>query len=273
MVKCWARVLGDCGGGQSGEHLVSECFFDGPGVGVQGAYWCPEPTFVGLEAIKSNILCVRHNSRLSPVDAEGGRVRQLLRDADEYQSGGGGIGEPIRRSIDCPVFERWLLKTTINLLQAPPGKGEKPSVRWYDGSPIDSPSRQLVRSAFGLQILHAPRGLYLVGESGMHVGREDRLSFQALLTLDKKRVVGSRFQFRGYWFLLWLGNRPPPLRLIGLAPNISQGARRFFRSFEIAFLRMDKTISQIIDARWPGLPSARLVLEGPHHSGSEGGVG
>jgi len=72
MRRCWAAVLGNCGGGISGEHLVSKRLFRRKTVVVQGLPWNEKnPQSIGLNALTANILCRDHNSALSIVDDEG----------------------------------------------------------------------------------------------------------------------------------------------------------------------------------------------------------
>ena len=69
-MECWAHELGDCRGGQSGEHHVSASLFPTTKVLlVKGFPWCmDEHKTVGLPSLTANILCRHHNSALSPFD-------------------------------------------------------------------------------------------------------------------------------------------------------------------------------------------------------------
>jgi hypothetical protein len=72
MRTCWASVLGDCGGGISGEHVLSACVFDGPEVLVHGLPWSAEgEKKIPPKRLVGNVLCKRHNERLSAVDSAG----------------------------------------------------------------------------------------------------------------------------------------------------------------------------------------------------------
>jgi hypothetical protein len=80
-VKCWAMSLGDCSGGQSAEHLVSNVVFSGGSVEVTGKIWnARQPLTIGQKAFTANILCRGHNSRLSPVDTAEGKATKAIGD-------------------------------------------------------------------------------------------------------------------------------------------------------------------------------------------------
>jgi hypothetical protein len=53
-VHCWASILGDCGGRQSGEHVVSKGLFRGKAVHVRGLHWCAgEFKTIGLKGLEA----------------------------------------------------------------------------------------------------------------------------------------------------------------------------------------------------------------------------
>src|SRR5688572_9498207 len=118
---CWARGIGGCRDGMSGEHLVSENLWSGDAIYVVGFEWCKTaPKKVGLSSLTANILCRQHNSDLSPVDEAGGHAFRAMRDS--------ALLVEARRQVphvpwllrwfgtDGPMLERWFLKTAINLL-------------------------------------------------------------------------------------------------------------------------------------------------------------
>ena len=79
---CWAAALGNCGGGISNEHLVSECLFKDQSVFVHGLDWCLDKSKqVRIERLTAKILCKDHNSALSSLDAAAGNGFDLIRDA------------------------------------------------------------------------------------------------------------------------------------------------------------------------------------------------
>ena len=70
---CWAWSLGDCGGGISREHYVSQSVFPDQSIFVQGIDWClDEAKEIRIETLTAKILCKRHNTALSELDATAG---------------------------------------------------------------------------------------------------------------------------------------------------------------------------------------------------------
>lgn len=110
--KCWAAACGGCGEGPSAEHLVSKCLFPEGAVRVSGFDWCKgETKSIGINGLERQILCKTHNSALSDADSEAkkavGLFQQSTTPAQE-----GALDD---NKIDGHKFERWLLKTAINL--------------------------------------------------------------------------------------------------------------------------------------------------------------
>jgi hypothetical protein len=127
--KCWASSLGGCDG-MSGEHVVSNSIFKagcGCPVVIEGVQRIREgsPT-KGAE--KSNILCRRHNSLLSPLDETIGKISKFQADANDRDFRGSII-------VEGELLERWLLKTAINTAAA----GWAAPVKWQP-SPVSAAS-------------------------------------------------------------------------------------------------------------------------------------
>src|SRR5437899_10575191 len=73
MNECWAACLGDCSDKISREHIISASLFPADKITVQGLSWCKgEPKEIGLAALTRKILCTKHNSDLSEIDAAAG---------------------------------------------------------------------------------------------------------------------------------------------------------------------------------------------------------
>ena len=110
--KCWAAPCGGCGGGPSREHLLSKCLFPEGVVHVSGFDWCKgETKSVGINRLGRQILCKAHNSALSETDLEAKKAVSLFQ---RYRppTKDDPLGDNI---VDGHKFERWLLKTAINL--------------------------------------------------------------------------------------------------------------------------------------------------------------
>ncbi len=105
---------------------------------VSGMPWCVEPKKVGLANLTSKVLCVAHNSALSPLDNEAVKFAEALRESFRLLQVRVSL-KPRRWTketfrIDGPRMERWFLKTLIN-------------AAYHTDSPIEDNS--LVGIAFG----------------------------------------------------------------------------------------------------------------------------
>jgi hypothetical protein len=144
----------------SREHIVSESIL-GPGpVTVSGFDWTESKSIqISASAHTAKILCRKHNSDLSPLDTEIKRIRDSFKSFYSFASSGfkiGHLGPPVSHIINGKLFERWLLKTTINHLVHSPKK-----YRNYQPAPY------LVDLVFGKKEFNCENkwGLYLVDPS------------------------------------------------------------------------------------------------------------
>jgi hypothetical protein len=81
---CYLSHTNDCDGGISGEHYISATVLEQlsePAVAIDGVFWLPpgERKVVGINSLTANILCVRHNSALSALDAEAGQFLRTIK--------------------------------------------------------------------------------------------------------------------------------------------------------------------------------------------------
>ena len=116
---CWAASLGDCGGGLSGEHIVSDAVLQTMIV-VQGFSWCKDrPRTIGAASFTAKHLCERHNSWSSRFDTAAKDFLTTFKTAFEVreQQIDGSWAGPIPRyhHIDGFGLERWLCKTLVNV--------------------------------------------------------------------------------------------------------------------------------------------------------------
>jgi hypothetical protein len=81
--RCYAAHLGNCKGGVSREHYISESVLEiaGRDVQVSGFPWqeANKPMQIGIGSLTSKILCEHHNSQLSPLDGSGRDFLQALK--------------------------------------------------------------------------------------------------------------------------------------------------------------------------------------------------
>jgi hypothetical protein len=127
MRTCYAAVLGGCSRRTSREHYISEAVLRD--IAAEGSLWMqgsrsvPEK-WLPPSAFSAKIMCRRHNSALSGLDAAARSVVAALRDSQTALDGG---ATPASRSTSGSGtdFERWLLKLSAGLLASgqiqPPG--------------------------------------------------------------------------------------------------------------------------------------------------------
>jgi hypothetical protein len=164
---------------------------------------------IGINALTANMLCGKHNSALSEVDAEGIASFKAIRRFEEVLS----RRRPVLNATDLEhhaqghLLERWFIKHAINLFVIA-GRGK----RWYGGSEPANPPRDIVEAAVGMHHLEQPRGLY--NWAGSRVGERrvvgDQLGFVPIYD-GLGEYVGALFEFQALSFLIWLqGGRPGP---------------------------------------------------------------
>jgi hypothetical protein len=203
MKKCWAASLGGCSDKMSGEHIVSAGIFPGDKVSVQGLPWCLDaPKEIGLASFVKNILCTEHNNRLSPVDEAG---IQTFKTINEFiRLGHVRSSVPVRRwtvkkfDVDGINFERWCLKTLINLTVDGPariGPRSQPNV----------PHHELVGICFGLTEFRHPAGMYVSWAPGDKVDLDEKLT--TLFANDPMYLMGATLYLCGFRFHLYIGDR------------------------------------------------------------------
>jgi hypothetical protein len=128
---CYAAALNDCDGGPlTREHFISETILElfGKRFVVEGTPWASTPTWVSPGSLASRILCYRHNSDLSPLDATMGSLYAVVRSAHEGRQAG-------THQFDGELIERWAIKLMLgavasgnllgSLLASTPDEGQR----------------------------------------------------------------------------------------------------------------------------------------------------
>lgn len=201
--RCWGHCLGDCNGGMSQEHLVSECLYE-RAVKVKGLPWCMDDwKFLSIENVTSRILCRHHNTALSVVDDGARHTLDIIGRAFDLWE--------VRKKIltrrwtlqyfetDMLLFERWCLKTLINI-----NLNHKPGIPVDPEGKSTMPTEELVRIAFGLDIFKPPKGLYMMvsdqPENRTVNLMEGEMTIQTNSCND--RLSGAQFDMWGMKFLL-----------------------------------------------------------------------
>lgn len=201
---CWAAPLGDCEGDLDAAHLISDALWEGKTIGVYD-WTMDEPGEIGRKNGTAKIQCHGHNQKISPVDAEGGRLFKDLRRIQQWvlEDGGGTFREPVE--YDGWLIERWLLVTTINKMV------RHDLAPWHDGSAAHSPPLPLIEAALGRRILPYPMGLWNCE------GFDQQLAYGGVGMLrstaqwgPKREVFGYLYDFAYFRLLCWLSPELPP---------------------------------------------------------------
>jgi hypothetical protein len=252
-MECWAKGLGNCEGEISKEHLVSAGVLGDKTVLVRGLSWClKDYKEIGINSIVSNILCRKHNSDLSVVDQGGIDVLRTIEKIMEIAKERGALPKnkanrlPIKaREIDGKLLERWLLKTTINMMQS-----QEQADNWdSDCLGNESPPLHLVKSAFGMEPLNKPMGLYCPVKIVTQMTATGHIIGMQFLKKDDSTVVAVDYKFAGVpLFLLWL-TAEPLKKKIGWAGKVFPSANLKYRPDRIPFMLHNKK-SQILKISW-----------------------
>lgn len=191
--QCWAQSLGGCDT-LSREHVISRSIFasacDCPTL-VEGMHRLPNG-HLAESALTAKILCKKHNSDLSPLDAEAGKLADLLLSSAR----GNEIGRP---ELDGSLIERWAFKTLINGLAA----GWSDRRKWI-------PSEQIVRYIFGQNGIPAGCGLYSVDGDSSDLPNPQDVSVAALWSGTNpitKLCVGGHIRVHGLRLFVAIHNQ------------------------------------------------------------------
>lgn len=143
--ECWAAGFSECSGPMSREHVVSNAVFDEAMLEVQGIHAFGGLTkVVSTASLTARVLCQRHNSLLSPLDEEAGRLSDAIKTAR--------VGsEHVQHKVNGALLERWALKVLVNLLAS----------RWTEKG-FFPPGPDIVAKVFGSMPLQGQSGLYLL---------------------------------------------------------------------------------------------------------------
>lgn len=212
MKDCWASKYSCCDGKISREHYISKSVFEQQFIYVSGFSWCKDKEKkISLSNLTAKVLCQQHNSCLSFVDQEGVNAIRIFEQLilAEYRS---NVKAPISNVIDGLNFERWLLKTAINLSY----QGEfHLGVGMTDSIP-GLPSPYLLQVVFGKLPFTHKMGLYTLTYPTLERFRVGSIS---ITPIHKDKVIGGfLFHIRGLDFFLSLypGHAVPKLDTLGI---------------------------------------------------------
>lgn len=215
MKKCWANKYSHCDGKLSREHYISQSIFEQQFIYVSGLNWCKgEDKRISIANLTKKVLCEHHNNRLSVVDNAGINAIRVFEQLIPEEHRKAKI-PPENHKIDGLNFERWLLKTAINLTY----QGDKHiGVDMTDSVP-GAPSPYLLQVVFGDLPFTHKMGLYTLCYETLENFRVGSISFTPIH--QDNCIGGFIFHIRGFDFFLSLypGHAPPRLSTLGLGQD------------------------------------------------------
>ena len=156
---------------------------------------------VQSHALKTKHLCQRHNSALSPLDAEAGRLFDAIRTADATIASQEPIVQPLTLIAGIDL-ERWLAKTLVMTFCA-------------RVTPVQKGTHQLPSTAVASIVnpTQQPYGLWIQNRStggkvhAMRTQHSAKLSLQA----NGNQVIGAEVELGGLAFTLRISGNPSDL--------------------------------------------------------------
>jgi len=212
MKSCWASEYNKCKGKISKEHLISSGIFEQKNIFVQGFNWCKdEEKEIGVANITANILCEKHNNGLSQIDQAGIDAVKIIESVLPSHAQSVNTSK-IKMYIDGHNFEKWLLKTAINLSV---NQSYHIGVGMAD-SQAGLPSAYLLAVLFG--------GLEFTDSMGLYfLYTKENVKFKAgtfsvYPVIKEESIAAFVFHIRGLDFILSLfpEHPVPTLRSLGL---------------------------------------------------------
>jgi len=211
MKSCWASKHSDCEGKISKEHLVSSGVFEQKNIFVQGFDWCKKEKEIGVKNITSSILCEKHNNGLSKIDQAGIDAFKTIESLLPSHAQSMDVSKA-KKYIDGYNFERWLLKTAINL---------SVNQNFHIGasmtdSQIGLPSPYLLAVLFGELDFSHEMGLYFLFPNDKYDFKAGSLLMSPVV--KDQIIVAFIFHIRGIDFVLSLypGHTLPSLKSLGV---------------------------------------------------------
>lgn len=212
MIKCWANKYSPCDGKLSREHYISQSIFEQQFIYVSGFSWCNgEEKKISIANLTKKVLCEHHNSRLSTIDIAGLNAIRVFEQLipEEHRK---AKTPPENHKIDGLNFERWLLKTAINLSY----QGDLHIGVGMTDSVPGIPAPYLLQVVFGDLPFTHKMGLYTLCYETLEKFQVGSISFTPI---HKDNCIGGFiFHIRGFDFFLSLfpGHAPPSLGTLGL---------------------------------------------------------
>ena len=199
---CYLAETANCSHDLSAEHYISKTVLEeiGMKVFVEGLSWLVPNTRkeVGIGALTANVLCSRHNSSLSNLDAHAGKFMRILK-AIEYDFLQNPMSETYSASylISGEMLEAWMQKVLLGIHFS--GNAAGPDGPSFNKFPINM---DRVLDALYNGVWGSKCGLYIFCSPGSIV--TSRLSFEVMILcgLSKNMTYGARIRICGLEFYI-----------------------------------------------------------------------
>jgi len=198
LESCYANRLADCSSKLSREHYISESLLHHLNrdnkLKVSGLPWVEgEGQVLPPSAFASRMLCTRHNSALSPLDAIAVRLFEAF---DER--GATGSDQHLLYLFSGHDLERWLLKILYGITCS--------KNLTLDGKPDLSIPKYWLEILFGEAQFPDQQGLYVCKSRGHLFEGPNGLQLQAIT--GRGRLTGMGLSICGYELILSMSGFP-----------------------------------------------------------------
>lgn len=249
--KCLFASTNNCGGGISGDHLISAAVLrriTTDKITISGKEFSRSVS-INSSSLKVKRLCRRHNTALSPLDAQAGRFFNAVQSAEETLAS--GISPTQRLHLfDGFDIERWLLKTLLAAYHA----------RVSSVVPGTHMLPDYVMRLFEHQ-LAPPLGLYMPVRTGGGEQHKLKIAREASLNLitEGTLVAGIAVSLSGLELKLLIAGHPYSIRGLNSQHVFRPKHINFFQAAEVVSIGMGWTHgSDAVVWLSRGDPSAQL---------------
>lgn len=198
LVSCYASPLANCCSKRSREHYISKSLLEylnrDNGLTVSGLPWIEgEDELLSPGAFASRVLCARHNSALSPLDAIAVRI---FKSFDEQ--GAAGSGQQLLWLFSGHDLERWLLKILCGIACSK-------NLSFHDEVDLSIPKYWL-EILWGVAEFPDEQGLYVCKARGHRFEGSRGLQLRAIT--GRGRLTGMGLWVCGYELILSMSGFP-----------------------------------------------------------------
>ena len=251
---CYLGHTQDCAGGISGEHYISEVVLEQlsePAVAIDGVFWLPpgEQKIVGINSLTAKILCVRHNSALSPLDMEAGQFLRTVKHIHATLDASSLSRKRLISIVSGEALEQWILKVACGLFFSKIASHERRQIA--NDYVIDD--RIILEGLFSKR-WYPNCGLYMRAATGQLVPGVNAVSVAPATAIyeNEKRYVGIRVCMIGLEFAVVFDPR-------GVNPAQLASEGWHFRPTDLSFRSRQRTHWLILT--WPpGVPGRVIEL-------------